>query len=398
MMAGFLLARAGVDVIVLEKHADFFRDFRGDTIHPSTLRIMDELGLLGAFLKLPHTEARVLSARFGDVTVPIADFRHVPGPCKFIALMPQWDFLNFLAEQARTLGPFRLLMEAAATDLIYGDGRIAGVRAQTPQGQLTVSADLVIAADGRHSVLRERAGLTPLTVGVPIDVLWTRLSRRTSDPDQALGSVAPGGFLVLIDRGDYFQCALIIRKGGFAAIEAAGLEALRAQIATLAPFLSDRVGELKAWDQIKLLSVAVDRLKTWHRPGLLCIGDAAHAMSPVGGVGINLAIQDAVATANTLAETLRRGPVERRLLEAVQRRRELPTRLTQTVQVFVQNRVLTRVLAAREKIIPPAIVRVVAALPFVRRIPAYAIGVGLRPERVRTPATSRSARSSPADT
>lgn len=384
IMAGYLLARAGVDVIVLEKHADFFRDFRGDTIHPSTLRIVDELGLLDDFLKVPHNEIRELSARFGDTVLKLADFRHVPGRCKFLALMPQWDFLNFIAEHARPLATFRLIMNAEATDLIRGNGRIVGVTAQTPQSTLTITADLVIAADGRSSTLRERAGLEVLNIGAPIDVLWMRISRKVSDPPQSFGNIAPGGFLVTIDRGDYYQCAFVIHKGGYDEVRARGLEQLREKIVSLAPFLGDRIGELQSWDQISMLSVSVDRLKRWYAPGLLCIGDAAHAMSPVGGIGINLAIQDAVATANALAEPLRRGPVEPELLESVERRREFPTKLTQWLQVTIQNRVLAPVLAGRMGSAPPLIVRIIGAVPLLRQIPAYVVGIGFRPEHVRS--------------
>jgi 2-polyprenyl-6-methoxyphenol hydroxylase-like FAD-dependent oxidoreductase len=384
IMAGYLLARAGVDVIVLEKHADFFRDFRGDTIHPSTLRIVDELGLLDDFLKVPHNEIRELSARFGDTVLKLADFRHVPGRCKFLALMPQWDFLNFMAEHARPLATFRLIMNAEATDLIRGNGRIVGVTAQTPQSTLTITADLVIAADGRSSTLRERAGLEVLNIGAPIDVLWMRISRKVSDPPQSFGNIAPGGFLVTIDRGDYYQCAFVIHKGGYDEVRARGLEQLREKIVSLAPFLGDRIGELQSWDQISMLSVSVDRLKRWYAPGLLCIGDAAHAMSPVGGIGINLAIQDAVATANALAEPLRRGPVEPELLESVERRREFPTKLTQWLQVTIQNRVLAPVLAGRMGSAPPLIVRIIGTVPLLRQIPAYVVGIGFRPEHVRS--------------
>ena len=384
IMAGYLLARAGVDVVVLEKHADFFRDFRGDTIHPSTLRVVDELGLLDEFLKVPHNEIRELSARFGDTALKLADFRHVPGRCKFMMLMPQWDFLNFMAEHGRALPTFHLMMNAEATDLIRGNGRIVGVTAQTPQGPLNINADLVIAADGRSSKLRELAGLEVLDIGAPIDVLWMRISRKTSDPPQTFGNIAPGGFLVTIDRGDYYQCAFVIHKGGYDEVRARGLEQLRAQLVRLAPFLEDRVGELQSWDQIKMLSVTVDRLKRWFAPGFLCIGDSAHAMSPVGGIGINLAIQDAVAAANALSDPLRRGPVGPELLESVQRRRELPTKLTQKLQVAVQDRVLAPVLEGRLGAKPPLIVRIVGAVPLLRRIPAYVIGIGFRPEHVRS--------------
>lgn len=383
MMLGYLLARAGVDVVVLEKHADFLRDFRGDTIHPSTLALMDELGLLDALLRHPHSEARRLGARFGDVMLPLADFEHVPGRCKFIAFMPQWEFLNVVAENARALPHFGLKMEAEATELLWEGKRVAGVAARTPHGGLEVRAHLVVGADGRHSIVRERAHLVARDFGAPIDVLWMRLSRRPNDPGQAFGNFGAGGLLVLIDRGEYFQCGFVIPKGGYDALHARGLSALQEQVAALAPFLADRLHELRDWDDVKLLTVMVDRLRCWHRDGVLCIGDAAHAMSPVGGVGINLAIQDAVAAANVLARPLARGDAGRPHLRAIQRRRQSPTRLTQAVQLLVQNLLLRPLLGAREVVKPPLLLRIVAAVPALRRIPARFIGVGFRPERPR---------------
>jgi 2-polyprenyl-6-methoxyphenol hydroxylase-like FAD-dependent oxidoreductase len=387
VMLGFLLARAGINVVVLEKHADFFRDFRGDTIHPSTLNLMEELGLLDEFLQIPHSEMARLTGRIGDTTITIADFAHVAGRCKFIAFMPQWDFLKFLAARAQKYPAFHLEMEADATDLVRDGDRVVGVRAQTPAGPLTVSATLVVAADGRHSTLRERAGLEVIDVGAPIDVLWTRISKANpGERDQTLGNIVPGGILVAIDRRDYYQCAFVIRKGGFEAIKAGGIEKFRADIARIAPFLAGRVDDVRSWDDVKLLTVAVDRLRIWYSPGLLCIGDAAHAMSPVGGIGINLAIQDAVAAANLLFEPLRSGAVTPQQLAAFQRRRELPTRLTQALQVFIQNRILNRVLATTGTIDVPAFVRFLFSVPLVRWIPARLIGMGFRPEHVRTPA------------
>jgi len=386
MMAGFLLARAGVDVIVLEKHADFFRDFRGDTIHPSTLNVLNELGLLQRFLQVPHSEARELSARFGSTAVPIADFSHVPGPCKFIGFMPQWDFLNFIAAEAKTYPNFRLEMEAEVTDLAGSGGAVTGVRAVRPEGgRLTVEADLVIAADGRTSVLRDRAGLRARDLGAPIDVLWMRLSRKPDDPSQALGSAGAGALLILIDRNDYFQCGFVIAKGGYAALKARGLPDFRAQILSLAPFLGERVDELQDWDQIKLLSVALNRLDKWYVPHLLCIGDAAHAMSPIGGVGINLAIQDAVAAANILSIPLARGPVPVELLAEVQSRRELAVKLVQGIQSFIQRNFVSSLLSSHQAIPVPPLVRLLGAVPYLRRIPAYLIGIGFRPENVRSP-------------
>ncbi|MGD1066078.1 MAG: FAD-dependent oxidoreductase [Vulcanimicrobiaceae bacterium] len=386
MMLGFLLARAGIQTLVLEKHADFFRDFRGDTIHPSTMTLMDELGLLDAFLAQPHDELRTLSARVGTTRLQVVDMRHVPGPCKFVALMPQWDFLNFLATQAKSLPAFHLAMEAEAVDVVYYGDHVAGVRVRTPEGERVVHADLVVAADGRASTLRARARFAVDDLGAPIDVLWMRLSRHGGDPGADFGNIGPGGMLVAIPRGDYYQCAFVIRKGGFDAVKAAGLPALRADIVRLAPFLADRVDELTDWDQVKLLTVSVDRLRAWAKPGLLCIGDAAHAMSPVGGVGINLAIQDAVATANLLYEPLRRGVPTFEELQTVQRRREFPTKVIQTVQVFIHKTVLTRTLDTKELEAAPLLLRLLTDIPWVRYLPAYFVGIGPRPEHIRTPA------------
>ncbi len=385
MMLGFLLARAGVDVVVLEKHRDFLRDFRGDTIHPSTLEVMYELGLLEKFLKLPHQEARHLAGFVGDTPIRIADFQRMPTHCKFIALMPQWDFLDFLASHARGFRGFHLRMQSEVTDMIEKNSRIVGVQVRTPEGPLTVTADLVVGADGRHSVVRERAGLIVDDIGAPIDVLWMRLTRHSSDGAEPLGRVGAGKILVMLDRGDYWQCAYVIPKGGFEEIRNKGLEAFRAAVVELAPEMRDRVPELKSWDDIKLLTVKVDRLHQWYRAGLLCIGDAAHAMSPVGGVGINLAIQDAVAAANRLAAPLRAGAVREDDLAAVQRRRTFPTRATQWLQVQVQNNVLKAVLASRQKPVPPWPVRLISGCPLLQYIPARLVGLGFRPEHVRTP-------------
>ena len=377
-----LLARAGVDVLVLEKHADFLRDFRGDTIHPSTLEVMHELGLLPDLLRLPHAEARQISAHIGDLNLPVADFTHLPTRCRFLVFMPQWDFLNFLAEHAGRYPQFRLRMRAEVTELMENSGRITGVRATTPEGLLEVRADLVVGADGRHSRTRAAAGLEVHEFGAPMDVLWFRLSRRESDPTEPMGRIFPGGLLVLIDRGDYWQCGLVIPKGAHERVRERGLPAFRDQVARLAPFAGDRVDELRDWEKIKLLSVQVDRLCRWFRPGLLCIGDAAHAMSPVGGVGINLAIQDAVAAARFLAEPLRRGRLTEGDLRLVQRRRELPTRITQRLQLAVQNRVIERVLSGTAELSPPLALRLLATIPRLRRIPARLIGLGIRPEHV----------------
>lgn len=389
VMLGLLLARAGVDVVVLEKHADFLRDFRGDTIHPSTLEVLHELGLLETFLRRPHQEAARLGGVVGGVEFSFADFSHLPTRCRFIAFMPQWDFLDFLAGEARAYPTFRLLMNAEVVDLIESDGRVCGVRASTPDGPLEVRAGLTVGADGRRSTVRARAGLRVIDVGAPIDVLWLRLPRRPGDPALPLGRFDRGHVLVMIDRGDYWQCGDVIPKGGYDALRARGFDAFRRDLVEVAPLLADRVDTLKGWDDVKLLTVTVDRLERWHRPGLLCIGDAAHAMSPVGGVGINLAIQDAVAAANLLAGPLRAGaPADDALLRRVQRRRGWPTRLTQRLQVLIQNRVLGRVLGAKGPFKPPWPVRLLQHWPFLRRIPARVIGIGFRPEHVRTPRAS----------
>jgi 2-polyprenyl-6-methoxyphenol hydroxylase-like FAD-dependent oxidoreductase len=384
MVLGYLLARAGVEVAVLEKHADFLRDFRGDTIHPSTLEVMYELGILDAFLQRPHSETRHLDAQIGDARLTIADFSHLPTRCKFLAFMPQWDFLNFFAEQAKRYPAFQLKMRAEVTELIHDGDRIAGVCAHTPEGMLEVRADLTVGTDGRHSTVREKAGLEVVDLGAPIDALWLRLSRRPSDPQQSFGRIEAGRILAMIDRGDYWQCAYVIPKGASDEIRRRGLPSLRDEISTLMPFAGDRVGELSGWDDIKLLTVRVDRLRQWYRPGLLCIGDAAHAMSPIGGVGINLAVQDAVAAANILASSLRQGLASSDHLRAVQRRRELPTRLTQRLQIFLQDRVISRVLRSRQRPSLPLLLRLMRRWPFLRRIPARVIGVGFRPEHLKT--------------
>ena len=391
MMLSFLLARAGVDVIVLEKHTDFLRDFRGDTIHPSTLELMFELGILDGFLSRPHQQARQLAAEVGGQTVQLADFTHLPTHCKFLALMPQWDFLNFVAQEGQRYPGFLVKMQHEATDLIEQDGRVAGVRAKTPDGTTEIRATLTIGADGRHSTIRERAGLQVMDLGAPMDVLWMRLSRKPGDPGQTLGHAAAGKILILIDRQDYWQCGFVIPKGAANQIRARGIEGFRTELANLEPSLRDRVHELRDWDDVSLLTVKVDRLRKWWRPGLLCIGDAAHAMSPVGGVGINLAIQDAVAAANILAVKLAENKLENSDLAAVQCRREFPTRATQALQSAIQTRVIRRALATSKRLKLPWFLKLVQRIPALRRIPARVIGMGIRPEHVRTPEASRSA-------
>lgn len=382
MMLGFLLARAGIEVIVLEKHADFLRDFRGDTIHPSTMQVMHELGLLDDFLTLPHVREDDLIARFGNEDITIADFSHLPVKAPFIAFMPQWDFLDFLADHGRAYPNFRLLMRSKAAGLIEENGRVVGLTAEGPDGPLEIRADLVVAADGRRSDIRAAAGFTVTELGAPMDVLWFRFSRRPDEPGQAFGQVAAGRFFIRLNRGDYWQCAFIIPKGSLDKFQAAGLDAFKAGLLALAPELADPTGELASWDDIKLLSVAVDRLERWWRPGLLCIGDAAHAMSPIGGVGINLAIQDAVATANLLARPLRERTLTDADLAAVQKRREWPAKLTQTAQIAIQNRVITPLLAADKSVTPPWPLKLLQRFPLLRRLPARMVGMGVRPEHV----------------
>jgi 2-polyprenyl-6-methoxyphenol hydroxylase-like FAD-dependent oxidoreductase len=429
IMLGFLLARAGIEVLVLEKHADFFRDFRGDTIHPSTFELMYELGLLDDFLRVPHQQLFQIGAAVDDFTVTVADFSHLPVHCKFVGLMPQWDFLNFIADKAKAYPEFHLRMECEVTDLLIENNRVAGVRAKTQDGDREFRAALTIGADGRHSTVRAKAGFEVIDLGAPIDVLWMRVSRLPTDREQTLGRFRAGKLLVTLNRGDYWQCACVIPKGGFAAIQKNGLPAFRRDLETVAPFLQGRTAELRDWNDIKLLSVAVDRLRHWSRDGLLCIGDSAHAMSPIGGVGINLAIQDAVAAANILApllsssasdacaisasasadaDTLARAPsttaaaeILARALSAevhlhrVQARREFPTRMTQRIQIFAHKRFITPALATKAPLKRlPLPLFLLKHFPILRRIPARVVGLGFRAEHIHTPDTqARSAAS-----
>jgi 2-polyprenyl-6-methoxyphenol hydroxylase-like FAD-dependent oxidoreductase len=381
MMLGYLLARRGVKVTVLEKHQDFFRDFRGDTVHPSTLEVLKELGLLKEFLELPHEEVTSLGVILGNSFINVADFRHVPVTCKFVALMPQWDFLNFLSGHAKRFPSFQLLMQHEATDLIRDGERITGVMAQHEGQGVRVYADLVVACDGRHSVTRRAAGMQLIERGVPIDVLWFRISRKPDDPAQVMGSVNNGKALILINRSDYFQAGVIIAKDSYGEIRDLGLDAFRTDVRELAPYLEERVNELHDWEQVKILTVQINRLRRWYRTGLLCIGDAAHAMSPAGGVGINLAIQDAVATANLLTGPLLERCVSEAALAAVQKRRELPTRVTQAIQTFA-HRGLASVFENPRPIQAPWQAKVVSRIGF-DRVMGYAVGIGMRPEHVR---------------
>jgi 2-polyprenyl-6-methoxyphenol hydroxylase-like FAD-dependent oxidoreductase len=393
MMLGFLLARRGVRVTVLEKHGDFFRDFRGDTVHPSTLEVLKELSLLTEFLSLPHQEVSSLGVIIGDSLFEVADFRHVPASCKFVALMPQWDFLNFLANHANRFSSFQLLMQHEVTDLVKEGERVTGVVAQHDGREVQVRADLVVSCDGRHSSTRSAAELEIIEYGVPIDVLWFRISRRPDELEQVLGNVNYGKALILINRADYFQAGLIIAKGSYEQIKSRGIDTFRADIHRIAPYLGERVDELENWDQIKILTVQINRLRQWHRPGLLCIGDAAHAMSPAGGVGINLAIQDAIAAANLLTQPLLDQCVSEMHLAAVQRRRAFPTRLTQAIQLLA-HRGLARVFEDSGPLRAPWQMKVVTRIPGIHRALGYAVGIGMLPEHVREKAQERPRRSS----
>ena len=386
MMLGLLLARAGIRVVVLEKHRDFLRDFRGDTIHPSTLELLHELGIAEEFLRLPHQKVAEIRAQIGDTLLPVADFSRLPVRSPFIAMIPQWDFLDFIARHAARYSTFELRMKAEVTGLLFNEDKVVGVKAASPEGELEIHADLVVGADGRNSLVRGSAGLEVRDLGAPIDVLWFRLSKKAGDPEATMGRFDRGRILVMLNRGDYWQCAFVIGKGSLDAVRAQGLEAFRVRLGASLPLPGERLLEIRGWDDLKLLTVQVNRLRRWYRDGLLCIGDAAHAMSPVGGVGINLAIQDAVAAANILSA----GAFGIESLRAVQARREFPTRVTQAFQVAVQKLILQRVLAgegeAGRALRPPFAARMLGRFAFLRRIPARMIGLGVRPEHIRSPA------------
>jgi 2-polyprenyl-6-methoxyphenol hydroxylase-like FAD-dependent oxidoreductase len=398
MMLGYLLGRSGIDVVVLEKHADFFRDFRGDTVHPSTLQVMDELGLIGGFLQLPHQRLQTLDGLFGGTHVRIADLSRLRTKYPFIAFMPQWDFLNFLREAGRRFASLKVMMSTEAVDLIRRGETIAGVRAQTPEGPIQIEADLTIACDGRHSTVRERAGLAVEEIGAPMDVLWFRAGRQADETENLFARIEPGKMMVTFDRGDYWQCAYVIAKGQYDAVRARGLPALLDDIVRMAPVLRSGIGEVKSFDDIKLLTVAINRLTRWTRPGLLCIGDAAHAMSPVGGVGVNLAVQDAVATANLLADRLAHGCPSEAELDAVRRRREFPVRVTQAMQVVVQNNIISGALQGSDRPLKvPLLLRLLTALPWLQGIPARLLAIGVRPEHVHAKTASASQRNGPVE-
>ena len=387
MMLGYLLGRAGIEVVVLEKHADFFRDFRGDTVHPSTLQVMDELGLIDGFLKLPHQRLQKMDGLFGGTPVRIADLSRLHTKYPFIAFMPQWDFLNFLREAGRRFASLEVMMSTEAIDLIRRGETIAGVRAKTPDGSIDIEADLTIACDGRHSTVRERAGLVVEEIGAPMDVLWFRAGRRPDETESVFARVEPGKMMITFDRGDYWQCAYVIGKGQHEAVKARGLQALLDDVVRMAPILKSGIGDVKSFDDVKLLTVAINRMARWTRPGLLCIGDAAHAMSPVGGVGVNLAVQDAVATANLLADKLQHGCPSEHELDAVRRRREFPVKMTQRMQVVVQNNIISGALQGGNRPLKvPLIVRLLTALPWLQGIPARLLALGVRPEHVHSKA------------
>jgi 2-polyprenyl-6-methoxyphenol hydroxylase-like FAD-dependent oxidoreductase len=382
LMLGYLLARAGVRVTVLEKHADFLRDFRGDTVHPSTLEIMVELGLIDRFLKLPHQKVERLAGQVGDTPVMIADFTHLPVRERYIAMMPQWDFLNFIASEAAKYPTFTLLMNTEATDVIEQGDKVVGVKVNAPDGSKVIRADLTVAADGRNSVLRTRVDLPIVDLGAPMDALWFKVPAQPEDSGQTMGRFGAGYILAMLYRGDYWQCAYVIPKGSLETLKAGGLDGFRDAVAAASTFSRERMNAIASWEDVKLLTVRVDRLEQWYRPGFLCIGDAAHAMSPIGGVGVNLAVQDAVAAANILAKPLKSGTVGISELRDVQKRRMFPTRVTQAIQVAAQNNIIGPTLGLREQPTPPFALRLMQQFPVLQRVPARVLGLGVRRETV----------------
>src|SRR5712672_586719 len=391
MMLGYLLGRAGIDVVVLEKHADFFRDFRGDTVHPSTLQVMDELGLSDGFLKLPHQRLQKMDGMFGGASVRIADLSRLDVKFPFIAFMPQWDFLNFLRESGKKFSSLKVMMNTDATDLIWSGDTVAGVSADTPEGPVEIRSELTVGCDGRHSMVRQRANLEVEEIGAPMDVLWFRAGKGADESESVFARVEAGKMTVTFDRGDYWQCAYVIAKGQYEAVKARGLDAFRDDVIGMVPILKSGISDVKTWDDVKLLTVAINRLKRWTRPGLLCIGDAAHAMSPVGGVGVNLAVQDAVASANILAAKLAHGCPPENELDEVRRRREFPVRMTQRMQVVAQNNIISMALKPGSRPLQvPGIMRLITAVPWLQGITARFIGLGVRPEHVRSPVAAAS--------
>jgi 2-polyprenyl-6-methoxyphenol hydroxylase-like FAD-dependent oxidoreductase len=383
MMLGFLLAREGVDVTVVEKHADFLRDFRGDTIHPSTLQVIEELGLIYEFLALPHTRAEKLSAEMGGRTITIADFSKLPVKNRFIAFMPQWDFLNFLAGQASRYPNFRLIMQAEVTEISENGGKVSGLSVRTPERGIEIEADLVVGADGRNSIVRAKAGLAVESFGTPSEVVWMKLSKRPGDPNEVMGHAGPRQGFVLIDRGDYWQCGFVIRKTTFADMREQGIMTFRKMVAEVSPLPADRVEELRSFDDTSLLTVRIDRLTRWWRPGLICIGDAAHAMSPIGGVGVNLAIQDAVAAANILAAPLLQGRLCDADLAAVEKRRSFPTRATQKMQLMMRSGRRKDEGDEQKRKGPPGFIRGIARWPILAHLAGRLMGMGFRMEHVK---------------
>lgn len=382
IMLGYLLARAGIEVAVLEKWPDFFRDFRGDTIHPSTMEILQELGLLEEFLRLPHSEMTRMTFHFGKLEATIADFSKLKTPAPYIAFVPQWDFLTFLAQKGKQFPAFRLLMATEATELLWTGGRVTGLMAKDADGPLSITADLVIGADGRHSMVRQKGGFDIEELSVPIDVLWFRIARHGVDNRESVGHFEHGVGLVMLDRHDYWQCAFIIRKGQYEAMQKEGLDAFRRRVEETARLPQGAASEVNSWDKVKFLSVSVDRVRTWAKEGVLLIGDAAHAMSPIGGVGINYAIQDAVATANILIPALAHGEASLSVLQKVQARREPPVRRIQRLQIFLQDRVLFPSLRNGKAMRAPLFLRLLARFPLLRRIPSRVIGMGFLPEHI----------------